>query len=41
MFFGRGDYQDYNERNQTKKLEMVWKASANLGKEQTVQMELS
>jgi hypothetical protein len=33
MFFGRDDYQDYYQRNSTKNMEMVWKASANLGKE--------
>ncbi len=33
MLFGRDDYQDYNQRNSTKTKEMIWKASANLGKE--------
>jgi lysosomal alpha-mannosidase len=32
LFFGRIDYQDLDRRNITKTLEMVWKASANLGK---------
>jgi hypothetical protein len=32
MFFGRADYEDYDKRNRTKTMEMVWKASANLGK---------
>ncbi len=36
MFFGRDDYQDYNQRNGTKNMEMVWKASANLGKEHKI-----
>ncbi len=36
MFFGRDDYQDYEQRNRTKNMEMVWKASANLGKKQTI-----
>ncbi len=31
LFFGRDDYQDHNTRNNKKTLEMVWKASANLG----------
>ena len=33
LFFGRVDYQDYAARNSTKTMEMVWKASANLGKQ--------
>jgi hypothetical protein len=41
MFFGRDDYQDYEQRNRTKNMEMVWKASANLGKEQTVMSGLN
>ena len=32
LFFGRADYQDMQTRNRTKTMEMVWKASANLGK---------
>ncbi len=32
LFFGRADYEDYQTRNRTKTMEMVWKASANLGK---------
>jgi hypothetical protein len=31
LFFGRADYQDLNERHNAKTMEMVWKASANLG----------
>ncbi len=31
LFFGRADYQDLEKRNSTKTMEMVWKASANLG----------
>jgi hypothetical protein len=31
LFFGRADYEDYRTRNRTKTMEMVWKASANLG----------
>ncbi|CAF0829955.1 unnamed protein product, partial [Didymodactylos carnosus] len=30
LFFGRADYQDYEQRNKTKTMEMVWKASDNL-----------
>jgi lysosomal alpha-mannosidase len=30
LFFGRADYEDYQTRNRTKTMEMVWKASANL-----------
>jgi hypothetical protein len=32
LFFGRADYQDINKRNSAKTMEMIWKASANLGK---------
>ena len=32
LFFGRADYQDQIHRGEEKRLEMVWKASANLGK---------
>jgi hypothetical protein len=32
LFFGRADYQDIQTRNRTKTKEMVWKASANLGR---------
>ena len=31
LFFGRADYQDIAQRHATKTLEMIWKASANLG----------
>ena len=31
VFLGRADYQDQIHRAVEKKLEMVWKASANLG----------
>jgi hypothetical protein len=31
LFFGRADYEDLQRRNTTKTMEMVWKASANLG----------
>ena len=31
LFIGRADYQDFQARNATKTMEMVWKASANLG----------
>lgn len=31
LFFGRADYQDYEERNRTKSMELLWKTSANLG----------
>jgi hypothetical protein len=31
LFFGRADYEDIQNRNRTKTMEMVWKASANLG----------
>jgi hypothetical protein len=31
LFFGRADYEDIQTRNRTKTLEMVWKASPNLG----------
>jgi lysosomal alpha-mannosidase len=41
MFFGRDDYQDYDQRNRTKNMEMVWKASANLGKKQTIINDLN
>ena len=33
MLFGRADYQDKDQRNRTKSMEMVWKGSANLGKQ--------
>jgi hypothetical protein len=32
LLFFRADYEDLQQRNQTKTLEFVWKASANLGK---------
>jgi len=31
MLFGRDDYEDKAQRSNTKTLEMLWKASANLG----------
>ena len=31
VFFGRADYQDQIHRGETRTLEMIWKASANLG----------
>ncbi len=31
LFFGRNDYQDFDLRNRTKTMEMIWKGSANLG----------
>ncbi len=31
LFFGRADYEDIQKRNITQTMEMVWKASANLG----------
>ncbi|CAF2951488.1 unnamed protein product [Rotaria sp. Silwood2] len=33
LFFGRVDFQDYAERNKTKRMEMIWKGSANLGEQ--------
>lgn len=33
LFFGRSDYQDFEQRYNTKTMEMIWKASANLGKQ--------
>ncbi|CAF1013919.1 unnamed protein product [Didymodactylos carnosus] len=33
LFFGRADYEDYKQRNKTKTMEMVWKASANLDRQ--------
>jgi lysosomal alpha-mannosidase len=41
MFFGRDDYQDHDQRNRTKNMQMVWKASANLGKEQRILIGLN
>jgi lysosomal alpha-mannosidase len=32
LFFGRADYQDIDHRNTTKRMEIIWKGSANLGK---------
>jgi hypothetical protein len=32
LFIRRVDYQDYIQRNSTKTMEMIWTASANLGK---------
>ena len=31
LFFARADYQDKDLRTKAKTMEMVWKASANLG----------
>jgi hypothetical protein len=31
LFFGRADYQDRSTRRTARTMEMVWKASANLG----------
>jgi hypothetical protein len=31
LFFGRADYEDFMTRKKSKTMEMVWKASANLG----------
>jgi len=36
LFFGRIDYQDYNVRAQTKRLEWIWRASESLGEEAQV-----
>ncbi|UJR06766.1 hypothetical protein I4U23_011053 [Adineta vaga] len=33
LFFARLDYQDEDQRNQTKTMELVWKGSANLGRQ--------
>ena len=33
LFFGRADYQDFQERNSKKTMEMIWKGSANLGRQ--------
>ncbi|CAF4002973.1 unnamed protein product [Adineta steineri] len=33
LFVGRADYQDLQKRNTTKSMEMIWKASANLGRQ--------
>ncbi len=33
LFFGRVDFQDYAQRNQTKTMEMIWKGSSNLGEQ--------
>jgi hypothetical protein len=32
LFFGRADYQDFQDRHDTKRMEMIWKGSGNLGK---------
>jgi len=32
LFFARADYQDIAKRSSSKSMEMIWKASANLGK---------
>jgi hypothetical protein len=31
LFLGRDDYQDFPNRYATRTMEMIWKASANLG----------
>ena len=31
LFFRRADYEDLNQREQTKTMEIIWKASDNLG----------
>jgi hypothetical protein len=31
LFFGRADYQDFAQRKAMKRMEMIWKGSANLG----------
>ncbi len=31
LFFARLDYQDEDQRNKTKTMELIWKGSANLG----------
>jgi hypothetical protein len=31
LFFARADYQDLDARHKANTMEMVWKASANLG----------
>jgi len=31
LFFARADYQDIDKRSKSKSMEMIWKASANLG----------
>ncbi|UJR22329.1 hypothetical protein I4U23_025391 [Adineta vaga] len=33
LFFGRADYEDYNQRNKTKTMEVLWKASENLDRQ--------
>ncbi|CAF3921346.1 unnamed protein product [Adineta steineri] len=33
LFFARADYQDSDLRNSTKTMEMIWKGSANLGRQ--------
>ena len=38
LFFGRADYQDRQTRNRTQTMEMVWKASANLGKYKNINL---
>lgn len=37
LFFSRTDYRDYSQRHDTKTMEMIWKASANLGLSETNQ----
>ena len=36
LFFGRADYQDIEQRNLTKTLEMIWKGSSSLGQCKTI-----
>ena len=36
LFFGRIDYQDYNQRAKTKTLEWVWNTSPSLGADSSV-----
>ncbi len=33
LFFGRIDFQDHIQRAQTKRMEMIWKGSSNLGEQ--------
>jgi hypothetical protein len=41
LFFGRADYQDWQTRSSTKTMEMVWKASANLGELSRLDFDLT
>lgn len=40
LFFGRADYEDYQTRNRTKTMEMVWKASNNLGQYEYINVKM-